>query len=318
MKEAWDKYLLIAFGVAGIACAALFGMKALAFSEQFEIKAVEQNDAMPDLKTGLVQRTQGIVASGQHLWETPNKQVGGAEMPVPLFVSVPIVEKEGRLINLRNPTNPPLRPPVTNAWLLEHGLDYLNSSILVMDADGDGFSNLEEWKGQTSPSDPADSPPYATKLSFVERKQEIYLASFSAQPDAQSFQIKRLPTAKWPQADNFYLKVGEESDDGQLRVESFTPSNTPGVQPSVKVTFLPTGEVFELARRADVPMAVDFAQISFALDPSKEILVREGDSFTLDLSPGVEYLVDQVDADSANLVVKIDGKPDQEYKIEKK
>lgn len=70
-----------------------------------------------------------------------------------LFSSIFYYSKKGVLIDLREEVAL-LYPPVPNQWLIDHELDYSNPNILNEDPDNDGFTNLEEWKGD----DPYDRP----------------------------------------------------------------------------------------------------------------------------------------------------------------
>ena len=53
------------------------------------------------------------------------------------------------------------------------------------------------------------------------RQKQEYKLRFAARPDPERFQIMRLPSVRWPQRDNFYLRAGETSDDEQFRLDSF-------------------------------------------------------------------------------------------------
>lgn len=55
---------------------------------------------------------------------------------------------------------------MTDIWEKQYGFDYRNREDGAQDADGDLFSNVEEYKGdpQTDPKDPASHPAYATEL----------------------------------------------------------------------------------------------------------------------------------------------------------
>ena len=43
-------------------------------------------------------------------------------------------------------------------WEIRYGLDPLNPSDAALDRDKDGYSNLEEYKAGTDPSDPGSNP----------------------------------------------------------------------------------------------------------------------------------------------------------------
>ena len=45
-----------------------------------------------------------------------------------------------------------------DAYEISNGLDPLDSADASQDADGDGFTNLEEFKGRSDPHDPGSIP----------------------------------------------------------------------------------------------------------------------------------------------------------------
>jgi hypothetical protein len=92
-----------------------------------------------------------------------------------LFVSKAFVRKPGSP-TIESPKGGMLNPPVPNAWLAQHGLDYLNPNILGEDPDKDGFNNLLEYFGMDGKDGTADStdpnksdnhPPYHTRLMLA-------------------------------------------------------------------------------------------------------------------------------------------------------
>jgi hypothetical protein len=60
---------------------------------------------------------------------------------------------------------------ITDDWELKFGLNKNNDSDAKADLDGDGFTNLEEFRAESDPQNPTLHPPYATKLRFVEKKE---------------------------------------------------------------------------------------------------------------------------------------------------
>ena len=219
-------------------------------------------------------------------WVAPMK--GDPAKPLPLFVSVPIVEKGGKLYDMSNPKTDPIRPPASNPWLLEHELDFLNAAVLEQDADSDGFSNLEEWEAKTSPRDPAGHPPFSDKLYFVERKQTSYKIEFMAMPGENKFQVMRHPTPAHPAPLNFIKSLGESSEDGMIRFDSFQQKqgkNKLGITTDMSeltVTYLPTNQQYTLVKRVPLAIPTYYAILEFGLGGGGPMEpIKGGDFFTL-------------------------------------
>ena len=322
-SKAWDKILLLVVSVVVIGLSALFAMKALAFGERFGMESSKRNDELPATLTERAGGATTFVEKTQ-TWVTPSKGEGPKAKQVPLFVSVPIVEAEGKLIDMSDPEAPLLRPPVTNSWLMSNNLDYLNSSVLSQDPDGDGFTSLAEWEAKTDPVDPKSHPPYAEKLIFASRQQEVYMLKFSARPDAERFQIMRIPTAKWPQRDSFMMKAGEVSKDQQFRIESVEEKravNAVGIQADateVTITYLPKQEKVVLVKAVDTPIPTYFAEMKFELDPQFKQYVKEGDAFNLTADPDTKYRVTKVNEGSVVITYQTGTEPEQTVEITKK
>jgi hypothetical protein len=206
---------------------------------------------------------------------------------------------------------------------MTHNLDYLNSGVLSLDPDNDGFTTLAEWEAKTSPVDPASHPPYAQKLIFASRQQEVYLLKFAARPDPERFQIIRMPTAKWPKRDTFLMTKGQVSEDQQFRVESFEEKMIPKGGISVDaseltITYLPKNEKVVLVRNVDTQIPTYYAEMKFELDPTFQQYVKEGDAFTLTIDPNTKYRVVKVNEASVAITYQTGTEPEQTVEIPKK
>lgn len=320
-SKAWDKLLLLVVGLVVIGLSAMFANLAMGFGARFGMGAASAKNDLPETSEAIAGMAKSFVEKEQ-LWTTPSK--GEAAKPVPLFVSIPIVEANGVLIDMLDPNAPPLRPPVTNAWLLSNKLDFLNSGVLSMDPDGDGFMTLAEWEAKTDPVDPKSRPPYVEKLIFASRQQQDYILRFSARPDAERFQIVRVPTPKWPKGDNFYVRVGEVSKDEQFRVESFEEKkkmNNFGIEvdaTELKITYLPKNEPHTLVLKADTVIPTYFAEMKFELDAQFHEFVKEGDAFNLAKDPETKYRVMKVNENSVVISYQSGAEPEQTVEITKK
>lgn len=319
-KESWDKLILFLVGIVAIGVTVVFAMEAKRFPENFALPKIALNNDLPATQEDMTKVATSFVEKTQ-TWSNPKK--GEPAKSLPLFVSVPIVEAGGRLIDM-SLEDPLLRPPVSNAWLRENGLDFLNSGVLAQDTDSDGFDNLTEWNAKTSPIDPKSHPTYAGKLIFASRQQESYTLRFAAKPDAERFQINRLPTPKWPKGENFYLKIGETSKDAQFRLDGYeekSAKNASGIEADtsvLKITYLPKNEIIELIKNTDTVIPTYFAEIQFELDPSFKQYVKEGDAFNLVIDPDTKYRVVKVEENSVEVSYQTGTESEKTIQISKK
>ncbi len=321
MKDSspWDKYVLLLAGVVVAGLAGLFISKSLAFVDQFGLTPATPNNELPDTDTPRAKAAAGLVDTVSE-WKSPNKGKGGS--PLPLFKSITIVEIDGKLINMLDPDADLLRPPVSNAWLLNNDLDFLNAGVLDQDPDGDGFSNLEEWEGKKAPRSADSHPPYVNKLSMVGRKAQIYRLKFAAQPDKERFQVIHLATATNPRRQTFLMKVGETSGDKKFRIDSFEKKEVKGklgntIDASVlNITYLPDQTKYQLVRGIEEDIPTYFVELDFALKPGigKDRYVKEGETFTLSKDPDTKYRVIKVEEDS--VTITYETSPGQEKTIE--
>jgi len=320
-NQPWDKFVLLAVSVAVIALSAFVSLEALGFGERFAMESPSPNDELPDTDVFRAETARNFVEE-EKMWTTPKK--GTPPKDVRLFVSIPIVESDGTLIDMSDPNAPKLRPPVSNAWLISNNLDFLNAGVLSQDPDDDGFDNRAEWEAKTSPRDADSHPPYADKLRMVSRQQTVYKLRFAAQPDSDTFQIIRLPTRKWPERKTFLMEEGETSEDEQFRIESFeqkSAQNNVGIEVDASVlgiTYLPKQETYELVRNLDLEIPTYYAELEFLLDPGETFYVKEGETFNLVQAPNTKYRVVEVKENSAIVTYQTGSQPEQTVEIEKK
>jgi hypothetical protein len=65
-------------------------------------------------------------------------------------------------------------------WEKKYGFDPFNPADAAEDADGDGFSNLEEYLAGTNPRDPNSHPDYATKAHCKEIRAQTFPFVFTS------------------------------------------------------------------------------------------------------------------------------------------
>ena len=59
--------------------------------------------------------------------------------------------------------NTQVHAPVPNEWFEKYGLPIEDADALEQDPDNDGFTNFDEWQGNTDPTNAASHPDYTTK-----------------------------------------------------------------------------------------------------------------------------------------------------------
>lgn len=90
--------------------------------------------------------------------------------PVDLFTGVPLYVNKNNLespVDLMDPDVEAVHPPIPNQWWIDNRIDPGFGDSPERDADGDGFSNSEEFKAQTDPSDKLDYPGLINKLAYT-------------------------------------------------------------------------------------------------------------------------------------------------------
>ena len=70
--------------------------------------------------------------------------------------------------------NTQVHPPVPNDWFEKSRLPIEDADVLDQDPDKDGFTNLDEWQGNTDPTNKDSHPDYITKLHLVSTTEESF------------------------------------------------------------------------------------------------------------------------------------------------
>jgi hypothetical protein len=69
---------------------------------------------------------------------------------------------------------------IPNAWFTSNQLPILDRAVPLLDADGDGFSNEEEWLFKTDPNDKDSHPAYEALLFLIEWRKISFRFKFQA------------------------------------------------------------------------------------------------------------------------------------------
>ena len=223
IKRNYDQFILALVALVLLVLSALLITKAVQFQQTFagiQGQVVHHNQIPPADMSSLQQATEALANPAK--WEL-NADEGS------LFISIPYIARGDELIDPRkSPT--PLHPPVPNRWIIDHKLDILDNNVLNEDPDGDGFSNLDEWKGvkgdgsdSTDPNDPKSHPPYYTKLRLVQYIKQPFRLLFNAydgdpkKPEEIKFQINTVDVRQPTQ----FVKIGDVIAGTKFKVIKF-------------------------------------------------------------------------------------------------
>ncbi|MCX6837127.1 MAG: hypothetical protein NTX35_04870 [Verrucomicrobia bacterium] len=261
----------------------------------------------------------------KYAWLSPDR----SGKPVPLNKSVLLVMKGGELFDLLLP-EPQLRPPMTNLFLTgdrtknppEAELPNIYSpNVGDLDADNDGFSNLEEFTAKTDPRSDSSLPPLTNKLVLRQRISHDYILVLKGGSDG-TFQIQRLQPSKG----SVFKPLNEEFgfDKGVTRFKLLEAQKQTIQHPTlgpmeayvVKALDLSTNKPFELVQGKETNLAEYEAELEFRWKQRQPIPgVKEGKTFQL---PGLgkTYHIWKLEENKAVISpLGSDGKPTPE-KIE--
>jgi hypothetical protein len=227
----------------------------------------------------------------KYAWLSPDR----SGKPVPLNKSVLLVMKGGELFDLLLP-EPQLRPPMTNIFLTgdrtknppEAELPNIYSpNVGDLDADNDGFTNLEEFNAKTDPRSESSMPPLTNKLVLRQRISHDYVLVLKGGSDG-TFQIQRLQPSKG----SVFKPLNEEFgfDKGVTRFKLLEAQKQTIQHPTlgpmeayvVKALDLSTNKQFELVQGKETNLAEYEAELEFRWKQRQPIPgVKEGKTFQL-------------------------------------
>jgi hypothetical protein len=113
--------------------------------------------------------------------------------------------------------NTQVHAPVPNEWFEKYGLPIEDSDVLDQDPDKDGFTNLDEWQGNTDPANKESHPNYLTKLHLVSATEEPFRYIFLSRIK-DTFGINTIDQSEPTQ----FLKVGDVVRGTGFKIMKFT------------------------------------------------------------------------------------------------
>jgi hypothetical protein len=113
--------------------------------------------------------------------------------------------------------NTQVHAPVPNEWFEKYGLPIEDADALEQDPDKDGFTNLDEWQGNTDPTKPESHPDYTTKLRLISATAEPFRYIFASRT-RDKFGINGIDESEPTQ----FLKVGDVIRGTDFKIVNFT------------------------------------------------------------------------------------------------
>ena len=213
-----------------------------------------------------------------------------------------------------------LHPPITNAWLIQYGLDYADANIKEKDNDNDGFTNLEEFTASTNPVDPKSTPPSFTKLQLLAFKPKPFRLVFKGDggTEGATFQInfKDLKGAARTQ----YRKKDEKIENAPYKIVGYEPKPGPnGVNASgdlseLIIENLETGETIPLVFNKEIDDPTSFGEFRNQLT-GEIFTLKKGEEFTIPPDSAKFKLID-ISSESAQIQDIATGQSSKVLKVD--
>ncbi|MBB5351895.1 hypothetical protein HNR46_002134 [Haloferula luteola] len=166
-----EKILLGAGVVVGGTLAAFGIMKNVGVGKDFGSSITQPSDV--DTSIPLASEVGSTLNSSGSKIDVPSAEVPapnleGGMRPVDLYVGSALYASRD---NPNEPVDPVtadnIHPPIPNAWWLKYGAKLNFADSPSRDDDNDGFTNLEEFKAKTDPTNASKHPPLIAKLTYV-------------------------------------------------------------------------------------------------------------------------------------------------------
>ena len=298
---------LILIAVGAVAASGLLVMNASGFNEKFQ--AIQQ----PVLKgTKIFEQEKQSIEQAQAEFQKPAAWAPTAENG-PIFVSnIYVIEND-------RPVTPAigelwkdslLKKGIPNSWFLNNKLPLFTQGVALQDPDGDGFSNEEEFRGNTNPNDKASHPPYYALLFVKQFIRVPFLLKFQSadydpkHPEEATFGINPLTLRKPTQ----FLKIGDPVAGTKFKLEKYEEKKTTdanGIEKDVsELTLLDTefNTTITLVKGQVTDSPDSYANFSYLWPkPGIEIKVKKLQQFILKPEAEQRYKLLDINAEGAQI-----------------
>jgi hypothetical protein len=294
IKKNYDRFALIVLSTGLVVSAGLTYWNGQQFQNSFgaALANPEHHSKVDSLDDSALTQAQASLAKPAS-WSEAHR---GS-----LFVSLPYIVKDGDLVY--PPESPiDLHPPVKNQWLIENHLDILDPDVLNQDADGDGFTNVEEFLSHTDPQGKDSRPPYVAKLRMERWVREQFQFTFMAY-DESAYQINTVSKTGVTQ----FYKIGDQIAGTNFKLFKFEPkkvtdNRTGGEKDVSELTLKNTesNELLVLPLNTVINSPDSYAVFKYGYDNST-LKIRKNQQFVLKPESGVEYKLIDISENEAVL-----------------
>ncbi len=206
-KTNYDRAVLMAAGLVLFISALVIWWSAFQFGSQLETpsRSAAKTASQPPVAVELDRAAEELQKPSQ--WKSAVRS--GLFVPEKHFIGA-----DGMPATLENTQ---VHAPIPNEWFEKYGLPIEDADALEQDPDKDGFTNLEEWKGNTDPTKAGSHPEYATKLYLVSATEEPFRYMFASRTK-DTFGINDIDQSEPTQ----FLKVGDIIRGTDFKIIKFT------------------------------------------------------------------------------------------------
>lgn len=316
----YEKTILIISSLLAIGVAVFLILESQGFEESLTLP---QGFSKNDLNAPASQKVKDATETmkKKYSWLSPVRN----EKAAPLNKSVMLVMKDGKLFDLLLP-EPKLREPMTNLFLTgdltktppEAQLPNIFSpNVGQLDADSDGFSNLEEFNAKTDPRDASSMPPYTDKLFLTKRISHDYILLLKGGSDG-TFQIQRSVPSRASVFKPLNEEFGFDKNTIRFKILSFRKETAetkfgPKEIFILKVLDLSTQKEFEMVEGKEVNLADYEAEFEFRWKKRQIVPgVKEGGTFQLPGLGKTFYILKLEETKAIISPLGADGKPTKE------
>jgi hypothetical protein len=304
IKAKYDRLLLGVFGVIAVIVGGLLLMKVLGFKGNFPNRPVAEDKANFGTNKAGDQIKDALEAlKKEAVVKAPVKD----GVDISLFSSVPIIRMAGEKENreVLSPDSAPIRPPVSNRWLYDNGLEIRRVDILEVDTDGDKFTNLEEFNAdpKTNPKDATSHPPISAKIYYAECLKDALTIRFNTWISDTEMTFRRTEPAD-KAFNTKFLKVGDSFPEERTGTEMrFRVDKTEGPENAkiATVTDLKTKEVIKVKLQETFERPNLSAKVTCNHGTPEEKIVKKGETLTFEAEPEVSYEVKELTTEELTL-----------------